>query len=159
MSAVITAMFEEFGAADRARLELVRDGFPTDRVDLTAECEPGRAAMAPAQSPREMLLRHFATLFCADGEHDYVERLADRIQHGGAAVTVHPRGPLEITRAWEILERAHPLEVADHDLSNQTLEYAAAGHGRPWIRSFWIEESEHSEHCIYCRLFERQLEE
>jgi hypothetical protein len=154
MSAVITAMFEEYGAADRVRLDLVRDGFPTDRVDLTAEREPGRAALAPAPSPHEMLIRHFGTLFCSDGERPCVERLADRIEHGGAAVTVHPRGPLETIRAWEILENAHPLEVAGHDLSNQTLEHAAAGHGRPWIRSFWI-ESDHPADCIYCRLFER----
>ncbi len=154
MSAVITAMFEEYGAADRARLDLVRDGFPTDRVDLTAEREPGRAGLAPARSPHEMLIRHFATLFSGDGEREYAERFAERIEHGGAAVTVHPRGPLETTRAWEILESAHPLEVAEHDLSNQALEHAAAGHGRPWIRSFWV-ESDHPADCIYCRLFER----
>lgn len=153
MSAVITAIFQEYGEADRVRLDLVRDGFPTDRVDLTAECDPGRAALTPADSPHEMLIRHFLTLFSAADERAYVERLADRIEHGGAAVTIHPRGPLEILRVWEILESAHPLEVADHDLANQTLEHAAAGHARPWIRSFWL-ESEHPADCIYCRLFE-----
>jgi hypothetical protein len=154
MSAVITAIFDEYGAADRARLDLVRDGFPTDRVDLTAECEPGRAAFAPAGSAHEMLMRHFAALFSSQAEQAYVERVTERIEHGGAAVTVHPRGPLEILRACEILESAHPLEVAEHDLSNQRLEHAAASHARPWIRSFWI-ESEHPADCIYCRLFER----
>jgi hypothetical protein len=154
MSAVITAMFEEYGVADRARLDLVRDGFPTDRVDLTAECDPGRAGLAPAPSAHEMFMRHFGVLFCGAGERAYVERLTERIERGGAAVTVHPRGPLETLRAWEILESAHPLEVAEHDLSNQALEHAAAGHARPWIRSFWI-ESEHPADCIYCRLFER----
>lgn len=157
MSAVITAMFNEYGAADRARLELVRDGFPTDRVDLTAECEPGRAALAPAGSSHEMLMRHFGALFSGEAERAYVERLTERIEHGGAAVTVHPRGPLEVVRACEILESAHPLELAEHDLSNQTLEHAAAGHARPWIRSFWI-QSDHPADCIYCRLFERDLD-
>jgi hypothetical protein len=147
-------MFAEYGVADRARLDLVRDGFPTDRVDLTAECEPGRAAFAPASSPHEMLMRHFAVLFSGADESACVERLTERIEHGGAAVTVHPRGPLETLRAWEILESAHPIEVAEHDLANQTLEHAAAGHPRPWIHSFWI-ESGHSSDCIYCRLFER----
>jgi len=154
MSAVITAMFDEYGAADRVRLDLVRDGFPTDRVDLTAGCEPGRAAFAPAASLHEMFARHFRTLFCGDDERVCAERLAERIEHGGAAVTVHPRGPLETARACEILERARPLEVAQHDVANQRLEHAAAGHERPWIRSFWI-ETDHPADCIYCRLFER----
>ncbi len=154
MSAVITAMFDAYGAADSARLTLVRDGFPTDRVDLTAECEPGRAALAPAASSHEMLMRHFSALFSGKDERECVERLTERIEHGGAAVTVHPRGPLEILRAWEILEDAHPVELAEHDLSNQRLEHAAAGHTRPWIRAFWI-ESDHPSDCIYCRLFER----
>jgi hypothetical protein len=79
MAAVIIAMFDEYGRADRARLDLVRDGFPTDRVDLTAGCEPGRAALALARSPHEMLVRHFRMMFSADDEQAYVERLASCI--------------------------------------------------------------------------------
>ncbi|MGH8150818.1 MAG: hypothetical protein ACRETB_12715 [Steroidobacteraceae bacterium] len=156
MSAVMTAMFDEYGAADRVRVDLVRDGFPTDRVDLTAGCEMGRAAFTPAESPHERLMRHFLVLFRAVEERPYVERLAERIEHGGAAVTVHPRGTLETRRARELLERGHPLEMAQHDLQHQAMEHAAAGHARPWVRSFWI-ESDHSADCIYCRLFERDL--
>lgn len=154
MGAVITAMFDEYGTADRARLDLVRDGFPTDRVDLTAGCEPGRAAFALATSPHEMLVRHFRTMFCADDEQAYVERLAIRIEEGGAAITVHPRGSLETARACEILEGAHPRELAQHDLAHQRLEHAAASHAQPWIRSFWI-EADHASDCIYCRMFAR----
>jgi hypothetical protein len=135
------------------RLDLVRDGFPTDRVDLTAECDPGRVALGPAGSPHEMLIRHFGGLFSGAGERAYVERLAELIEHGGAAVTIHPRGPLETLRVREILSSAHPLEVADHDVSNQRLEHAAAAHARPWIRTFWV-DSDHPADCIYCRLFE-----
>ena len=51
MSAVLLAVFNNYEAADRVRLELVRDGFPTDRVELTAACEPGRAAYVPARPP------------------------------------------------------------------------------------------------------------
>jgi len=153
MSAVITAIFQEYGEADQVRLDLVRDGFPTDRVDLTAQCEPGRAALAPAGSSHEMLVRHFCTLFSGDRERAYVERVAERIEHGGAAVTIHPRGPLETVRVLEILQSAHPLEVAEHDLSSQAFEHAAAAHARPWIRSFWV-DTDHPADCIYCRLFE-----
>ncbi len=154
MSAVMTAMFVEYGAANRVRLDLVRDGFPTDRVDLTAGCEPGRAAFVPAGSTHDMFVRHFLTLYCGADERSYVERLAEHIERGGAAVTVHPRGLLEVLRAQELLEGAHPLEMAQHNLAHQAMEHAAAGHPRPWVRAFWV-ESEPLAGCIYCRLFER----
>lgn len=153
MSAVMTAMFDDCLAAERARLELVRDGFPTDRVDLTSDGEPGRASLTPAASIHERLVRYFRAIYPRSEEQPLAERLVDRIEHGGAVVTVHPRGALETTRARAILERAHPLELMDHDLANQGLEHAAALHERPWISHFWV-ESENSAGCIYCRLFE-----
>jgi len=52
MSAVLLAVFNEYGVADRVRTRLVGDGFPTDRVELTASCEPGRAGLHPAASAR-----------------------------------------------------------------------------------------------------------
>jgi len=36
--------------ADSVRTELVRDGFPTDRVELTASRERGRAITVPRSS-------------------------------------------------------------------------------------------------------------
>ena len=36
MSAVILAVFNDYETAERVRVMLVRDGFPTDRVELTA---------------------------------------------------------------------------------------------------------------------------
>jgi hypothetical protein len=154
MSAVMTAMFDDCRAAERVRVELVRDGFPTDRVDLTSEGDPGRAALAPASSPHDRFVRYVRTIFSTEDEQALAERLAERIEHGGAAVTVHPRGMLETVRAHAILSRAHPLELVHHDLAHQRLEHAAALHDRPWFRNFWI-ESDHAEDCIYCRLFER----
>ena len=42
MSAVLLAVFSQYGDADRVRTRLVRDGFPTDRVELTARSDRGR---------------------------------------------------------------------------------------------------------------------
>jgi len=36
MSAVLLAVFNDYETADRMRVTLVKDGFPTDRVHLTA---------------------------------------------------------------------------------------------------------------------------
>lgn len=41
---------------------LVRDGFPTDRVELTASCEPGRAGLGPADSGTTQVLRVYGWL-------------------------------------------------------------------------------------------------
>jgi hypothetical protein len=57
MSAVLLAVFNDYEAAERVRIELVRDGFPTDRVELTACCEPGRAGLLPGDSPHEKFAR------------------------------------------------------------------------------------------------------
>lgn len=155
MSAVMTAMFDDSGAAARVLLDLVRDGFPTDRVDLTSDGEPGRAGLAPAQSPHDRFVRHFRTIFPERDEQPLAERFAERIEHGGAAVTVHPRGAFETMRAHFILARGRPLELVEHDMANQSLEHAASLHETPWLRNFWI-ESDHRVDCIYCRLFERE---
>jgi hypothetical protein len=154
MSAVMTAMFNDSGSAERVLLELIRDGFPTDRVDLTSDGEPGRARLAPARSPHDRFVRHFRAIFAAQDEQPLAERFAERIEHGCACVTVHPRGAFETMRAHVILARAHPLELVEHDLANQALEHAASDRETPWIRNFWIEHH-HPADCIYCRLFER----
>ena len=153
MSAILLAVFDDYEVAERIRTELVRDGFPTDRVELTAACESGRASIEPAGSAHERYLQYFRTLFSDDGERECAERLADRVDHGAATITVHPRGLIEATRATEILEGAHPAQIAKHDLANHVLEHAAARHEQPWIRNFWI-DSRSSADCLYCRLFE-----
>jgi hypothetical protein len=152
MSAVLLAVFNDYETAERIRLELFRDGFPTDRVDLTAPCDLGRAACEPAEQPLGKFVQYFGTLFKSDGDRKYVADLAQRIDGGAAAVTVHPRGMVETRRAARIIEGGSPAEVAHRDLDNQALERAAANAEQPWIRHVLLEKSD--AHCIYCRLFE-----
>ena len=153
MSAVILAVFNDYDTAERVRVSLIRDGFPTDRVELTGPGELGRAACQPASSPHEKCVQYFRTLLRDKGEEHYAEMLAQRIDNGGATVTVQPRGAIETTRATEILHEAHPLDVVAHDLANQGWEHAAAKHGgKYWVQHVWVEESPESD-CIYCRLF------
>jgi hypothetical protein len=153
MSAVLLALFNDYEAADRVRVELVRDGFPTDRVELTAACEPGRAGCQPAELPHGKFVQYFRTLFKSDADRQYAEVLAERVDYGAATVTVHPRGAIETTRATKIIELGGPAEVAHRDLGNQAWEYAAARHEHPWIRNLWV-DGKSDAHCIYCRLFE-----
>jgi hypothetical protein len=153
MSAVLLAVFNDFAAADRVRMELMRDGFPTDRVELTAMCEPGRAALQPAESPHDRFMQYYRTLFKSDDDFPYVEALTDRVDCGAATVTVHPRGAIETTRASKILEAGSPEGLAHRDLASGGLEYAASSSEHPWIKHLWV-QWRGDAHCIYCRMFE-----
>ncbi|HKR46989.1 MAG TPA: hypothetical protein VJU59_46235 [Paraburkholderia sp.] len=153
MSAVLLAVFNDYTAADRVRIDLVRDGFPTDRVELTACCEPGRAGCEPAASLHDKFVQYFRTLFNREDERACAELLADQVDHGIATITVHPRGTVETARATEILEGGAAREILRHDLLNQKWEHAAASHEGPWVQNLWI-ENPHKAHCIYCRIFE-----
>lgn len=153
MSAVLLAVFNDYAAADRVRTELVEDGFPTDRVELTAACEPGRAALLPGDTLRERFARYFHTLFKRDDERDLAEQFAASVESGAATVTVHPRGPVEIARATQILRYAEAAGLAEHELADQAFEHAAARNSRPWLRNL-LWESSSPDLCIYCRLFE-----
>ena len=79
MSAVLLAVFDRFGDAQRVRTRLVRDGFPTDRVELTAREESGRAGLQPATSVRGQFEQYFGTLLARQGERDLAQRLAERV--------------------------------------------------------------------------------
>jgi len=153
MSAVLVAVFNDYEAAEQVLVELVRDGFPTDRVELTACCEPGRAGLEPADSAHGKFVQYFRILLRREDERHYCEQLAERVESGAATITVHPRGAIETARATEILEHAGALQLVPHDLENQTLEYAAAKHEHPWPSNLWLEDTGHAD-CIYCRLFE-----
>ena len=152
MSAVILAVFNEYSAADRVRTRLVSDGFPTDRVELTASREPGRAGLQPAGSMREKFAQYFRTLLSEEDERPFVEGLAERVAGGAATITVHPRGAIETERAAEILAREGATEVVGHDLENQSFEHAASRSDGYWVRHFMLDNPTGAD-CIYCRLF------
>src|SRR3974390_2113533 len=156
MSAIMVGVFPDYSAAERVRNALFREGFPTDRIELPACCDPGRAALGPGQALHDKLVQYFRTLFCDGEEESLAAQLVQRLEDGGATITVQPRGPVETEAARQILEHGRPVEVACHDLTNQRLEHAAARGASPWIRAFWF-ESHSDAHCIYCRLFERDL--
>ncbi|MGB9330049.1 MAG: hypothetical protein WCB10_04700 [Steroidobacteraceae bacterium] len=153
MSAVLLAVFTGFGDAERVRTRLVRDGFPTDRVELTASSEKGRAGVLPAPSPRAQFQQYFRTLFCQEDERAFAELLAARVDEGAAAtVAVHPRGLIETTRAAQIMESEGAQEVIGHDLKNQAFEHAAARTEGSWIKHLTPDNPTGAD-CIYCRLF------
>ena len=152
MSAVLLAVFDEYGRAERVRTKLVKDGFPTDRVELTAACEPGRAGLHPARSAHERFVQYFRTLLSKEDERPFVELLAERVGGGAATIAVHPRGAIETTRAAEILEDEGAVEVVGHDLEKQSFERAASSGEGAWVRHFMLDNPTGAD-CIYCRLF------
>jgi hypothetical protein len=158
MSAVVLAVFPDYDVANRVRMDLFEDGFPTDRIDLTACCEPGRAALQPADTQHRQFVRYFSSLLTAADEREYPERFAERLDNGCAAITIHPRGPVETSRAQEIVARGSPMAVALHEITNQPWEHAAARQAKPWVSHLWVENHSHA-HCIYCAIFERDLPE
>jgi len=133
MSAVLLAIFNEYKVAERVRIELVRDGFPTDRVELTAGCEPGRAGLAPADSPHGRFVQYFRVLFTFEDERHYAEQLAKCVDSGDAIITVHPRGSMETARATQILGNAGAVLLIPHDLANRPPLRLVAKRARPWI--------------------------
>jgi len=153
MSAVLLAIFNEYGIADRVRTRLVRDGFPTDRVELTASVDPGRAGLHPAASPRTKFVQYFRMLLKETNEQPFVELLARRVEDGAATtVVVHPRGAIETQRATEILENEGAVEVVGHDLDKQSFEHAASRSEGYWVRHFMLDNPTGAD-CLYCRLF------
>ncbi len=153
MSAVLLAVFGKPGDAERVRTRLVSDGFPTDRVELTSQAEPGRAGVQPAGSRRTKFLQYFRTLLKEEDERAFAEALAERVEGGNAAtIAVHPRGAIETARAAEILQSAGAVEVVGHDLQNQKFEHAASRGEGSWVRHFMLDNPTGAD-CIYCRLF------
>lgn len=134
MGAVILALFDRFGDAEDVRTELVKDGFPTDRVELTASREKGRAAVQPAESPHDKFVQYFGTLFKQDVERRFVQELAKRVASGRiTTIAVHPRGDIETSRATQILEKHDALQLLAHDLQKQEFEHAASPQTDSWL--------------------------
>jgi hypothetical protein len=138
MSAVLVAVFPDHAAAEGVRTRLVKDGFPTDRVELTSSQELGQAKLVPREGTGDKLLGYFRQLFQNGTQHD--ERTAALFQRavldGKAALAVHPRGEVETQRALQLLNEAGPDELRGTDLEGQTLEYAAAESETPVLT--WI---------------------
>jgi hypothetical protein len=152
MSAVLLAVFNDYGVADRVRIKLVSDGFPTDRVELTSSVEQGHAGLVPTPSVHDRFVHYFRTLLREEDERTFCEALAHRVEEGAATVTVHPRGAIETARAAEILEDEGAVEVVGHDLQRQSFEHAASRQDGYWVRHFMLDNPTGAD-CIYCRLF------
>jgi hypothetical protein len=133
MSAVLAALYPNHEMADQVRTRLVKDGFPTDRVDLTSNRELGQVALVPAATTAEKLKQHFHQLFPTPEDADVTDLLCGGVMNGEAVIAVHPRGDIETQRACEILENGGALELRSHDLDQQTLEQAASPADQPVI--------------------------
>jgi hypothetical protein len=153
MSAILLAVFTDYSDAERVRTQLVRDGFPTDRVELTASQDQGRAGLQPGKTARAQFVQYFRTLLNQAEEREFADALALRVDAGGTStVAVHPRGDIETLRAVYLLESAGAREVVGHDLQNHSFEHAASKTDGYWVRHFMPENPTGAD-CIYCRLF------
>src|SRR3569833_1800197 len=99
MGAVLLGVFKDYESAHGVRVNLVRDGFPTDRVELTATCHPGRAGYFPAPEPHGKVVQYFRILLKTKTKQQNTKKQTEQIKGGAATVTVHPRGAIETSRA------------------------------------------------------------
>jgi hypothetical protein len=121
-------VFNDHATAEGIRTRLVKDGFPTDRVELTSSKELGQAKLVPRQTVSEKLTEYFRKLLQSDNDgkgERWVQLFQRAVLDGKAAVAVHPRGDVETQRAVQLLNAADPVELCGADLENQTLEHAA----------------------------------
>ncbi len=130
MSAFLVAVFNDYPDGRPRTDGLVIDGFPTDRVELTADCDRGRADSRPGRTPHDQFAQYFRTLFTHEDEQRYPELLAACIDCGSAIIAVHPRGDVETRPGLPDPRRKRtPTEVMRHDLDHQQMEFAAARQG------------------------------
>ena len=114
MTPVIVALFDDYGIADRVRTELVADGFPTDRVELTSLVETGQADAEPGDAFVARVSNYFHTLL-DQSEHPSADAddLALQVRGGNSAITVHPRTDYEIDSVRAVLHRNKPVAVEE----------------------------------------------
>jgi hypothetical protein len=124
MSAVVAAVFADHDTAVHVRTRLVKDGFPTDRVELTSTEELGQAQVVPKAGVPEKLTQYFRQLF--PERSGAVNLFQGAVLAGHAVIAVHPRGDVETNRVVQILNENDPVEVRAQDLDKQTLEQAAS---------------------------------
>ena len=114
MTPVIVALFDDYGIADRVRTELVADGFPTDRVELTSLLETGQADAEPGDAFVARVSNYFHTLLDQGAQRNgEADALAERVRGGNSAIAVHPRTDYEIDSARRILQRSSPVAMAE----------------------------------------------
>jgi hypothetical protein len=114
MTPVIVASFEDFFVAQRVRTELVADGFPTDRVELTSRREAGQADAEPGQTYRHRISNYFHAIFDQTGNYSSADQFADRVRNGESVVTVHPRTDYELDSARTIVQKNAPQVFREH---------------------------------------------
>jgi hypothetical protein len=113
MTPVIVALYDDYGVADRVRTQLVADGFPTDRVEVTSRLEAGQADTEPGERFAARVANYFHTIFDQNDQHAQAEDFTDHVVHGDTAVTVHPRADYEISSARRILSQNRPVKVEE----------------------------------------------
>jgi len=113
MIPIIVALFDDFGVAQRTRTQLVGEGLPTDRVELTSRLETGQADTQPGPTFRSRLDQYFHVLFDQTGDQACASAFAQRVDSGGSAITVHPRTDYEIESARRILQQNRPARVEE----------------------------------------------
>jgi hypothetical protein len=114
MTPLIVALFDDYGIADRVRTELVAEGLPTDRVELTSLVETGQADAEPGDAYLARLSNYFHTLLDQGEERNgEADELARRVRSGNSAITVHPRADWEIDSVRAILHRNKPIAVEE----------------------------------------------
>ena len=135
MSAVLVAVFKDHPSAAQARVLLVNDGFPTDRVDLISSRELGPAKLVPRDSVSEQLIAYFQKVLQSEGSGaDEPSQLLQRaVEDGKSVLVVQPRGDVEIQRAAQLLNDSEPLGIRGADLENSAMEHAAAEKETPVI--------------------------
>ena len=111
MPDVIVAMFSEISQAERVRTALVDAGFAADRVAVSSASEPGPAMAVPVKAGEDPFHVFFRTLLANSVIAEQADELAAHVQHGAAALIVHPRGRVELHDADQILEQNNPRLV------------------------------------------------
>jgi len=111
MTPVLVALYDDYGIAERVRTQLVSDGFPTDRVELTSKLDSGQAGTQPGDSFGERVSQYFHVLFDQTADENYATFFAEGVKRGCSAVTVHPRSEDEIESARSILQSNGPVDI------------------------------------------------
>jgi hypothetical protein len=111
MQDLIVALYDDHSSAERVRTGLVKDGFATDRIELTSPREHRQAAMSPGDAFETNMRDYFRTLTVDGAGEQKLGEFVRAVLEGASALTVHPRGEEEIERAERILQSQHPRDV------------------------------------------------